>query len=301
METGVIFDIKKYAIHDGPGIRTTVFFKGCPLSCWWCHNPEGLTMSTQRLYIKERCIGCGECIKVCPQEANSLSSRGVITDQSKCIKCRTCAQACPSEAIEFIGKTSTVDDVVRKIERDIIFYDESNGGVTFSGGEPLMQPGFLLELLDACGKLEIHRTVDTAGYADAKILMSVAERTELFIYDVKHMDPEKHKKYTGVSNEQILSNLELLAGHGANIKVRIPVIPGFNNDNENIDRTGSFISSLPGVSSVNLLKYHDSAITKYKKIGVKYLLKNVSPSSEHELKSIKKRLRKYGLKVKIGG
>ncbi|MBW2615221.1 MAG: 4Fe-4S cluster-binding domain-containing protein, partial [Deltaproteobacteria bacterium] len=119
METGVIFDIKKYAIHDGPGIRTTVFFKGCPLSCWWCHNPEGLTMSTQRLYIKERCIGCGECIK-----------------------CRTCAQACPSEAIEFIGKTSTVDDVVRKIERDIIFYDESNGGVTFSGGEPLMQPGF---------------------------------------------------------------------------------------------------------------------------------------------------------------
>ena len=301
METGVIFNIKKYAIHDGPGIRTTVFFKGCPLSCWWCHNPEGLTMPTQRLYIKERCIGCGECIKVCPQEANSLSSRGVITDQSKCIKCRTCAQACPSEAIEFIGKTSTVDDVVRKIGRDIIFYDESNGGVTFSGGEPLMQPGFLLELLDACGKLEIHRTVDTAGYADAKILMSVAEYTELFIYDVKHMDSEKHKKYTGVSNEQILSNLELLAGHGVNIKVRIPVIPGFNNDNENIDRTGSFISSLPGVSNVNLLKYHDSAIAKYKKIGVKYLLKNVLPSSEHELKSIKKRLGKYGLKVKIGG
>jgi pyruvate formate lyase activating enzyme len=300
-KNGIIFDIKKYAIHDGPGIRTTVFFKGCPLSCWWCHNPEGLAMSAQIIYHKDRCIGCGECINVCPESAIVLSPSGVITDQSKCIHCGTCAETCPAEARELIGKVVTVDDVVGEIRKDILFYDESGGGVTFSGGEPLMQPDFLLGLLDACGKLGIHRTVDTSGHADAALLLEVAEMTELFLYDLKHMDPEKHKEYTGVPNEQILSNFDLLARHGVKINIRIPIIPGINSDDENIDRIGTFISTLPGVHDINILPYHSAAEGKYSKLGVQYRLEKILPSSNAEMEAVAKRLEKFGSHVKIGG
>jgi len=300
-ENGIIFDIKNYAIHDGPGIRTTVFFKGCPLNCRWCHNPEGLDISAQVIYHKDRCIGCGECINICPEGAIALSPSGVITDQSKCVHCGTCAETCPAEARELVGKVVTVDYVVGEIKKDILFYDESEGGVTFSGGEPLMQPDFLLGLLDACGKLDIHRTVDTTGYADADLLLKVAERTDLFLYDLKHMDSEKHRKYTGVPNEQILSNLELLAKHGAKINIRIPIIPGINCDDENIDRTGAFVSSLPGVHDINILPYHSAAEGKYTKLGLNYPLGKILPSSEHKIDAVAKRLEKFGSHVKIGG
>jgi len=225
MVTGVIFDIKKYAIHDGPGIRTTIFFKGCPLACRWCHNPEGMNAAVQRIYRQQRCIGCGECMQICPRQAIRQTAEGMIADLSKCELCRTCAQHCPSDAVEFIGQKVTVAEVVRQIEKDIAFYDQSRGGVTFSGGEPLMQPEFLLQLLDACGHLDLHRTVDTTGYADAKLLLKVAQKTDLFLYDLKLMDPEKHRKYTGVSNEQILHNLKQLTQNDVRIQVRMPVIP----------------------------------------------------------------------------
>ena len=302
-EKGVIFDIKKYAIHDGPGIRTTVFFKGCPLNCWWCHNPEGLAMSAQVIYRRDRCIGCGECINICPEGALTFSPSGVgvITDQSKCTHCGICADTCPAEAREFIGKVVSVDEVVGEIKKDILFYDESGGGVTFSGGEPLMQPHFLLGLLDACGKLEIHRTVDTSGYADAELLLRIAEKTDLFLYDLKHMDSEKHKEYTGVPNEQILSNLDLLAKHGEKINIRIPIIPGINSDDENIDLAGYFISSLPGVQSINILLYHSAAEGKYRKLGIEYRLGKILPPSEDEMEAVAKRLEKFGFHVKIGG
>lgn len=296
----IIFDIKKYAIHDGPGIRTTVFFKGCPLNCWWCHNPEGLDISAQVIYRKDRCIGCGECINVCPEGAITLSSSGVITDQSKCVHCGTCAETCPAKARELVGRVVTVDHIVGEIKKDILFYDESGGGVTFSGGEPLMQPDFLLGLLDACGKLDIHRTVDTTGYADAELVLRVADRTELFLYDLKHMDSEKHRRYTGVPNEQILSNLESLAKHGANIDIRIPIIPGINSDDENIDRTGAFVSSLPGVRDINILAYHSAAQSKYRNLGLEYPLSKILSPSKHELEAVAKRLEKFGSQVKIG-
>jgi len=300
MATGVIFDIKKYAIHDGPGIRTTVFFKGCPLACRWCHNPEGMTAATQRIYHQERCIGCGECIQICPQRAIRRTAEGIIADLTKCEQCRTCAEHCPSEAVEFVGQKVTVAEVVRQIEKDVAFYDQSKGGVTFSGGEPLMQPEFLLELLDACGDLDLHRTVDTTGYADAALLLKVAQKTDLFLYDLKLMNAEKHRKYTGVSNEQILANLMRLAQNGARIQVRMPVIPGINSDAENIDQTADFIHSLGRVEHISLLPFHDSARGKYRRLGVQCVSAHMQPPATELLKSIADRLKKSGLKVTIG-
>ncbi len=301
MQTGEIFDIKKYAIHDGPGIRTTVFFKGCPLSCGWCHNPESIKKETQRLYRADRCIGCKECIQACPHDALQDVSDKLKWSPADCRYCQTCARVCPTEAVAFVGKTMTVEAVMAEITRDTLFYDQSRGGVTVSGGEPFMQPSFLMELLDACGALELHRTVDTSGHVDTETLLNAVARTELFLYDLKHMDAEKHLAYTGVSNQKILSNLKQLSRHGADIIIRLPLIPGVNCDDENIDRTGAFVSTLPGVRRVNLLPYHGAAATKYQHLGLN------SPSTRFErpcadrLASIVTRLSDFNLDVKIGG
>ena len=301
MQTGKIFDIKKYAIHDGPGIRTTIFFKGCPLLCWWCHNPESLRKNSQRLYRQERCIACRECTTACSNDAIAESENGLQWIATECVYCKICEQACPAGAVEFVGKTLSVDEVLAEITKDIIFYDESHGGVTLSGGEPLMQPSFLIELLDACGELELHRTVDTSGYVDTETLLKAATRTDLFLYDLKHMDPEKHFLYTGVSNEIILTNLKRLSQHGAQIIIRFPVIPGINSDEENIDQTGVFVSSLPGVSEVNILPYHCAAEAKYENLGMKNNAPGIKRPSRDYLETIAKRLESYNLQVEIGG
>ena len=234
-------------------------------------------------------------------DAISAAENKLKWEADNCVYCKTCARVCPAEAVEFIGKTMSVEDVVAEISKDTLFYDESSGGVTFSGGEPLMQPSFLMELLKACGDLDLHRAVDTCGYADTRTLLKIATHVELFLYDLKHMDPEKHYRYTGVSNEMILTNLKCLSRQGARIIIRLPVIPGINNDRENIERNGAFLSSLAGVNQVNILPYHCTAAAKYKNLGLPYDVADIERPAPDDLESIVWQLEKYDLQVNIGG
>ncbi len=299
--TGIIFDIKRYAIHDGPGIRTTVFFHGCPLACHWCHNPEGLSLRPRIIYAKNRCIGCGECVDVCPQHAIAMTPEGVLTNTRICDQCGVCTTVCMAAARKLTAKRMTVDRLLEIIKRDCLFYDESGGGVTFSGGEPLMQTDFLIEILDACGQYDIHRTVDTSGYADMAAIRAVAQRAELFLFDVKCIDPEKHKRYTGDSNAKILKNLEYLDSMGTNIIIRIPLIPGMNDDEEEMDRFDRFLSKLNSVQDVHILPYHNYQSKKYQKLGMEYRGTHIAPPSQTRMAQIMKRVENMGFQAEIGG
>jgi len=264
----LIFDIKRYAINDGPGIRMVIFLKGCNLRCAWCHNPESVSTMKEQMYAVAKCIRCGTCVAACPEKAISLAADGIETDASLCKMCGRCADVCPTKALELSGKPLSVAEIMKEIEKERVFFDQSGGGVTISGGEPLLHPEFLIELLDECGKQGIHRAVDTAGLVNSKILLEVAKRTDLFLFDLKLMDPEKHRKWVGVPNEEILKNLTLLAESGANINIRIPLIGGVNDDAENIEATAHFVAALSGErKSVNLLPYHKIAQSKYQKLG----------------------------------
>ncbi len=302
MTQGIVFDVKKYSIHDGPGIRTTFFLKGCPLSCWWCHNPESQSGLPAVSYRPERCIGCGACARSCPRGAIAPTPEGFAADPAKCDGCGACADACPSGARELCGRSWTPERVLGEAEKDRPFYDESGGGVTFSGGEPLMQPEFLTECLDRLGAVDLHRAVDTSGFADPRILRDVAERADLFLYDLKHMDPEKHRLYTGVDNSLILENLIALSRGGARVWIRIPLIPGVNDDPENLDATARFVAGLPRrVEQVSLLPYHASGRSKFARWGMEDRLGDLLPPTEHQLRASAGRIERYGLPVRIGG
>jgi pyruvate formate lyase activating enzyme len=298
MTTGIIFDIKRFAIHDGPGIRTTVFLKGCPLSCWWCHNPESQRAQPDLLYRRQLCVSCGTCVEACPENARSLTDDGVHRDTSLCAVCGTCAEACPSGALEKVGRRESVDDVIGEIERDTPFFDQSGGGVTFSGGEPLGQPRFLSELLDRCAELDIHTTVDTCGFASPDVLRNIAENTDLFLFDLKYMDPRRHTELTGVGNDVILGNLSMLSAMGKKICVRVPVIPAVTDTDGNFDAIGRFVSSLATPPSVTLLPHHTTAMGKYARFDVdKRLPDGTQAPSRDALGQMAKRLERYGLEI----
>ena len=298
----LIFDIKRYAINDGPGIRITIFLKGCPLSCKWCHNPESQLPEVQRFYTASKCIGSQDCIEVCPNDALTLTKNGIVTDYELCKLCGKCADACPTKAIEMVGRLYEVDELMKIIDREKVHIEQSGGGVTFSGGEPLMHPDFLIEMLDACGKKNLHRTVDTSGFADTKILLEVAKHTDLFLYDLKLMDSENHKKWTGVSNQLILKNLKLLSKTGTNINIRIPLIKNVNTDIEELTEMAKFISELPGETPVvNLLTYHNIAANKYNKLGSVYNELNMAEPSEKEQIHAVEIFKQFGVDVEIGG
>jgi len=298
---GIIFDIKRYAIHDGPGIRTSVFLKGCPLRCWWCHNPESQSIEPVVVYRPDRCIGCGACERACPEGAIRLTPKGFIADPALCRSRGNCAEVCPSGARELVGKNVDVPWVMQEIEKDRLFYEESGGGVTFTGGEPLMQPDFLEELLMECRKIDIHTAVDTTGYASPEVVRKIVRYTDLFLYDVKFIDAEKHLKYTGVSNELILDNLVQLSREGARISVRVPVIPGINDDAGEMAAIARFVSNLPGIVELAVLPYHGAAKQKYERFGMEYLLRDLEEPQEEEMENLAGVFRSKGLKVKIGG
>jgi pyruvate formate lyase activating enzyme len=298
---GLVFDIKKYAIHDGPGIRTTVFFKGCPLQCLWCHNPESWQNQAELGFRESRCVGCGQCAEACPREAISLVENRPVTDAQKCILCGRCVDICLAGARQIIGLKMTVSQVIAEVERDVIFYDQSGGGVTFSGGEPLMQPDFLLALLNRCRALNIHTAVDTSCYAEPEIAESAAERADLFLCDLKHMNNEMHERFTGVGNNLILENIRRVSQAGKKIIIRIPVIPGFNDDAANIEATGKFTASLPGVGRIDILPFNRGGLEKSARLMGDIKSMRTETPDEEQMSSIAEKLSKYVFEVNIGG
>lgn len=301
-----IFDIKRFAINDGPGIRTTIFFKGCPLHCVWCHNPESWASAPQLLYKQSKCIGCHTCIDTCPQQALQLTKDGVCPVQpSRCVVCGSCARECPTTALEVCGKSWTVAELMTEIEKERDIMTDSGGGVTLCGGEPLMHPQDIVPLLKAIGEHGFHRTVDTTLYASEAVVREVAEHCELMLVDVKLMDSDRHRHFTGVPNEQILSNIQMLDRLAVPFLARIPLIDGVNADEANIGATAAFLSSLTHWKerTVHLLPYHDVGRDKHRRMWSTYNPQHLDmqvPSGE-TIERCAAQLRQKGLNVVVGG
>lgn len=298
--TGMIFDIQRFSINDGPGIRTTVFFKGCPLTCLWCDNPESQKSNPELLYFDSLCVRCYRCVAVCPTGATTMAADGSIAiDRKLCQACGTCVQGCPSEARAISGKLMTVDEVLDIVKKDSLFYRNSGGGVTASGGEPTHQPVFLEEFFRRCQESGLHTALDTCGYVRWEVLERVLEHVDLVLFDVKHMDPATHMALTGADNKLILENAKNIVRKGKPMVLRLPLIPGCNESEENIKSVAEFAVQIEA-RRIDILPYHGLGINKYKRLGEEYKLTDVKPHKEEQVQAIKHRLESYGLDVLIG-
>lgn len=292
-DKGIVFNIQRFTIHDGPGMRTEIFLKGCPLRCRWCSNPEGIKPYIQPGVYKKKCISkknCGICETSCPEDSPLTFYRQklVSIDRTKCTNCMACENACPSEAIKRWGKVMTVDECMRAILRDRGYYERSGGGVTVSGGDPLVQSDFVAALFKACKEEKIHTCCESTFHADWEDIEKILPVTDLLISDIKHMDPAVHKEYTGVDNSRILENLKKLSLKGREMILRIPVIPGVNDDSENIEKTADFIVNELGenVRTLQLLSFMRLGVEKYQSLGMPYGMENV----KFNRKSLQKRI-----------
>ena len=300
----LLFDLKRYALHDGPGIRTTLFLKGCPLRCVWCHNPESWASGKQRLYKTAKCIGCASCVEACPEGALKLTPEGVRPTGRPCRVCGACADACPALAMEICGREWATDELMAEVEKERGVMTDSGGGVTLSGGEPLLHPSYTLALLAELGRRGFHRAVDTTLYADPDTVRAVAPACDLFLVDLKVMDSAAHRRYTGVPNERILDNLRLVASLGVPYWIRIPLIAVVNASEANLAATAAFLRSLDRLpDEVDLLPYHDIGKGKHERLGTTYNPDGLSlsaPSAENQARCIRQ-LEAADLTVKIGG
>jgi len=304
----MIFNIQRYCLHDGPGIRTTVFFKGCPLRCLWCCNPESFDEKTEIVFSKIKCIACSRCLQVCKRKAinpNIKDTDGYKIDPALCNVCGDCVAVCQTGALELVGQAMRVDDVYEKIALDVPFFNRSNGGVTFSGGEPLLQIDFLQKILEKCKRKKINTAIETCGYVRWENFEKILKHTDHILYDIKHMDSKTHKELTGVPNDMILANLERVAQANVNLIVRVPLIPGYTDDEKNLQAIGKFVRPL-AVNEINLLPYHRMGKNKYKHANQAYQLAKLkdmatTDTGKQVIKKCKRILESYDLKISVGG
>jgi pyruvate formate lyase activating enzyme len=300
--SGQVFDIERFAVNDGPGIRTIIFLKGCNLSCFWCQNPESQKKSSQVIYYKNICRGCGRCIKVCPEKAISKSREfGLITNQNKCKTCGFCVDACFYGARKIVGKEMTYKEVMTVVERDIDYYKYSGGGVTVSGGEPLLQPDFLAAILKACKDKGIHTAIETAGAVSWKSFNKIISLLDLIFIDIKCLDAALHKKATGVDNELILNNIKKLSTVFKHIIIRIPFIPKFNDSEKELKAIFSFILKLSNIEFVEILPFNRLGLGKYSGLGMQYDMESYESLSPEYCEPFADIGRSMGLKVKVSG
>jgi glycyl-radical enzyme activating protein len=293
VETGTIFNIQRFSIHDGPGVRTTVFFKGCNLKCKWCHNPESKSFKSEIEFYPQRCIGCGVCYKVCPNCAHEIDESLVHrVNRTKCEGCLLCTETCYANAIVGVGKTVDTDYLLKAIVTDELYYKNSKGGVTFSGGECMLQIDFLAEILMECKERGIHTAVDTAGHLPWSSFQKILSVTDLFLYDIKAADRDRHEQLTGVKNDLILQNLKMLSELGKQIFVRIPYVIGFNDDQ--IEKIGEILKPL-NIAKVELIPYHKLGNSKYTALDMENELLNIEVPTEVQIDETIKVLRNKGL------
>lgn len=291
-----VFEIKRFAVHDGDGIRTTVFLKGCTLKCVWCHNPEGIGFAPQIACYKDKCIHCGRCVQICPNGAHKMEDGIHSFDRSKCLGCGLCAEQCLGQALAFYGRERTPEEILPILLEDRDFYENSDGGVTISGGECLCHADFCAQLLKLLKAEKIHTAVDTCGFISKEAIDKVIPYTDIFLFDVKAYDSEVHQKCTGYSNEKILENLRYIDICGKTIEVRIPYVPGFNS--LQIDKIGQLLSGIKHLKGVRVLPYHNYAGSKYASLDMENTLPKDLPDEE-EIEMAREILKTYGLKVLV--
>ncbi|WP_255374288.1 glycyl-radical enzyme activating protein [Tissierella sp. P1] len=291
--------MQRCSIHDGPGIRTLVFLKGCPLECLWCANPESQNPKPEISSLFKRCIGCGICEKVCPQNTITVDDGVYEINNELCDNCGLCAEECYALSKQMIGRKVTVDEIMEEIKKDAVFYKKSGGGVTLSGGEPLSQADFSLEVLKRCKDMNIHTSIETSGYCDNSVIKNIAEYLDLIYFDIKHMDSEKHKMYTGVPNERILENLKTFNSMRKDIIVRVPIIPTYNDSVDNIKSVAKSCLSLKSVKKIELLPYHNLGEYKYKSIGKDYKLSSLKEPSVESMNRLCNIIKDVGIDCEV--
>jgi pyruvate formate lyase activating enzyme len=296
---GTIFNIQRYSIEDGPGIRTTVFVKGCPLRCLWCSNPESQKQWPEVEHRDFLCNKCGRCIDVCDAQAISIDDKGIHINRKKCTNCAKCVEVCIPEALKLMGEEKSVDEVFQEINKDLQYYRTSGGGVTVSGGEPLSQPEFTAELFKRCREAGIHTCLDTCGYAEVESLAKVLPYTCLVLFDLKHIDPVTHRNFTMHSNKPIIRNLKLIAARGVPFIIRVPLIAGFNDSDEALTTIARTIVSTNGAKEINLLPYHKFGMGKYKQLDRRYKLSELERLTDTEMQRVKEIFDVFGLNCQI--